>query len=113
MAKEKEVSEVLLEQQKDFAMQDGDKLIVGKINDRYSNKVSIEGAVYRPGNYELTKDLTVSDLLGKASGIKENAFLERAFIYRKINEVEQEVVSFSVKEIVGLAITKISISGFT
>lgn len=97
--KEKEVSEVLLEQQKDFAMQDGDKLIVGKINDRYSNKVSIEGAVYRPGNYELTKDLTVSDLLGKASGIKENAFLERAFIYRKINEVEQEVVSFSVKEI--------------
>ena len=97
--KEKVVSEVLLEQQKDFAMQDGDKLIVGKINDRYSNKVSIEGAVYRPGNYELTKDLTVSGLLGKASGIKENAFLERGLIYREINEVEQEVVSFSVKEI--------------
>jgi len=96
---EKVVSEVLLEQQKDFAMQDGDKLIVGKINDRYSNKVSIEGAVYRPGNYELTKDLTVSGLLGKASGIKENAFLERGLIYREINEVEQEVVSFSVKEI--------------
>ena len=97
--KEKVVSEVLLEQQKDFAMQDGDKLIVGEINDRYSNKVSIEGAVYRPGNYELTKDLTVSGLLGKASGIKENAFLGKGFIYREINEVEQEVVSFSLKEI--------------
>ena len=97
--KEKVVSEVLLEQQKDFAMQDGDKLIVGKINDRYSNKVSIEGAVYRPGNYELTKDLTVSGLLGKASGIKENAFLGKGLIYREINEVEQEVVSFSLKEI--------------
>lgn len=97
--KEKEVSEVLLEQQKDFAMQDGDKLIVGEINDRYSNKVSIEGAVYRPGNYELTKDLTVSGLLGKASGIKENAFLGKGLIYREINEVEQEVVSFSLKEI--------------
>ena len=97
--KEKVVSEVLLEQQKDFAMQDGDKLIVGEINDRYSNKVSIEGAVYRPGNYELTKDLTVSGLLGKASGIKENAFLEKGLIYREINEVEQEVVSFSLKEI--------------
>ena len=97
--KEKVVSEVLLEQQKDFAMQDGDKLIVGEINDRYSNKVSIEGAVYRPGNYELTKDLTVSGLLGKASGIKENAFLGKGLIYREINEVEQEVVSFSLKEI--------------
>ena len=97
--KEKVVSEVLLEQQKDFAMQDGDKLIVGEINDRYSNKVSIEGAVYRPGNYELTKDLTVSGLLGKASGIKEKAFLGKGLIYREINEVEKEVVSFSLKEI--------------
>ncbi len=97
--KEKEVAEILLTQQKDFVMQDGDKLTISKIIDRFKNKVSIGGAVYRPGDYELTKDLDLSELFQKAEGIKENAFLDRGLIYRTIDDVEQEVVPFSVKQI--------------
>ncbi len=97
--KEKEVSEILLTQQKDFVMKDGDKLTISKIIDRFKNKVSIGGAVYRPGDYELTKGLDLSELFQKAEGIKENAFLDRGLIYRTIDDVEKEVVPFSVKQI--------------
>ncbi|MFA5300438.1 MAG: SLBB domain-containing protein, partial [Lutibacter sp.] len=97
--KQKEVSEIVLKEQADFILRDGDKLTVGEIIDRVENRVSIEGAVYRPGTYELTKGLSLAGLLEKASGIKEDAFLNRGVIYRTIDGVKQEILSFSINEI--------------
>lgn len=97
--KQKEVSEIVLKEEGDFVLRDGDKLTVGKIIDRYENRVTIEGAVYRPGDYELTEGLSLLELLEKASGLKDNAFIDRGIIYRTIDDVKQEVLSFSVKEV--------------
>lgn len=97
--KEKEFFEVLFSEMNTFQMQDGDRLNVGEIVDRYTNQVSIEGAIYRPGNYELNKGLTLFQLLEKAAGVKENAFLERGIVYRNKNEFEQEIISFSLVDI--------------
>ena len=75
-------------------MQDGDILTISEIIDRFKNKISISGSVYRPGDYQLTDGLTLSALIDKASGIKKDAFLERGIIYRDIDDVEEEILSF-------------------
>ena len=97
--KEKEVLEVSLNQQEDFAMQDGDILTISEIIDRFKNKISISGSVYRPGDYQLTDGLTLSALIDKAAGIKKDAFLERGIIYRNIDDIEEEILSFSLNDI--------------
>jgi protein involved in polysaccharide export with SLBB domain len=97
--KQKEVSEIVLKKQPNFIFQDGDKLTVGAVIDRYENRVLITGAVYRPGEYELTKGLTLNELLKKAAGLKEEASLDRGIIYRMLDDVKQEIIPFSVEEV--------------
>ena len=102
---QKEVREILVSDQQNFILKDGDLVTVKEIIDRFENRVSIEGAVFRPGNYQLSKGLTLFDLLEKASGVKEDAFLKRGIIYRSIDGVKQEIVPFSVQEILNQSIT--------
>ncbi|NQW37379.1 MAG: SLBB domain-containing protein [Flavobacteriales bacterium] len=97
---QREVSEILQAQQKDFELKDGDNITVGAVIDRFKNRVSIGGAIYRPGNYELTNKLTLSGLLEKAMGLKDDAFLDRGIIYRSVDGVKQEVIPFSVRNII-------------
>lgn len=96
---QKEVNEIDASNQHDFVLKDGDSILVGQVVDRYDNRVTIEGAVYRPGNYELTENLKLSELIEKAEGIRDNAFVDRGIINRNIDDVNEEIVSFSVKEI--------------
>ena len=72
---------------------------VNKILDIYSNRVVLEGAVYRPGSYELTGNLSVATLLKKADGAIENAFLNRGTIKRNIPGTEPTLLSFDVQKI--------------
>ena len=102
---QKEVSEIIVANEASFILNDGDRISVNRVIDRFENRVSIGGAVYRSGNYELTKGLTLFDLIEKAAGIKEDAFLERGIIYRSIDDVKQEIVPFSVQEIIDKSIT--------
>jgi len=78
----------------------GDSVHVNKILDIYSNRVVLEGAVYRPGSYELTSNLSVATLLKKADGVIENAFLNRGTIKRNIPGTEPTLLSFDVQKIV-------------
>lgn len=78
----------------------GDSVFVDKILDIYSNRVVLEGAVYRPGSYELTSSLSVAGLLKKADGVIENAFLNRGTIKRNIPGTEPTLLSFDVQKIV-------------
>jgi protein involved in polysaccharide export with SLBB domain len=96
---QKEVREILVSDQPNFILKDGDVVTVQKVIDRFENRISIEGAIFRPGNYQLSEGLTLFDLLEKASGVKEDAFLERGIIYRTMDDVKQEIISFSVKNV--------------
>lgn len=52
-----------------FALMDGDSVAVGRTLDRYANRVEVQGAVYRPGMYELCEGRsTVRELVGSAGG---------------------------------------------
>lgn len=103
--KQKEVTEILTDQQATFKLQDGDKIAVGTIVDRYENRVSIVGSVYRPGNYELTEGMTLLNLIEKASGLRDDAFLGRGLIFRTIDDTKQEIVPFAVQDILDKKLT--------
>ena len=78
---------------------DGDIVKAKAISDKYDNKVSIEGAVYVPGDYPVGDAGSLFELLTLSGGVKEDALLSRAVIFRQEDGVEKKMVSFSVSEI--------------
>lgn len=66
-----------------FGMQDGDSVSVGNVAKRYRNLVQVGGAVFYPGNYSLSADCnSIRTLVEKAGGLTEEAFINRAVLYR-------------------------------
>jgi protein involved in polysaccharide export with SLBB domain len=66
-----------------FSLMDGDEILIGEALDRFSNRVQATGSVTRPGEYSLDEGgLTVKGLVEKAQGLKPEAFLNRATLYR-------------------------------
>ena len=94
--KEKAVKEVTLEEASSFKMQAGDKLIVQESLDIFKNKVTLNGEVYRPGNFELTSKMTLKDLINKADGVTKDAFLPRGLLVRTYDNFTKENISFSI-----------------
>lgn len=83
-----------------FLPQNGDKYSVGAIIERYENKVEVEGAVFRPGMYALETGLTtVKDLVKKAEGLREDAFMSRATLTRRKQNFDPEVLSIDLGKI--------------
>ena len=79
----------------------GDSIFVGKILNRYTNGITITGAVYRPGSYELENGLTLTKLIAKAEGIKEEAFRERGLIIRtNEKDLTKKLISFNVQAVI-------------
>ena len=83
-----------------FKLADGDVLTVDGILERFENKLEIKGAVYRPGIYQLGADLqTLKELVAKADGLMEEAFLTRAVLNRQHEDMTREVVQVDLKGI--------------
>ncbi|MBG6236651.1 protein involved in polysaccharide export with SLBB domain [Pedobacter sp. CAN_A7] len=97
--KERRITDVAAEQFSVYGPLNGDKYIVESILDRFENRVEIEGAVFRPGPYELEKGLTLKALILKAEGLKEDAFLNRAYINRLNADNTLALISFDVAKI--------------
>lgn len=70
-----------------FVLENGDQIEADAVLDRYANRVEVRGAVYRPGLYELGDEVnTVGKLVARAEGVKEEAFLARALLYRECDD---------------------------
>lgn len=83
-----------------YRLQDGDLLTVGTILDRYSNRVELKGAVYRPGMYALSPNLqTVSQLINLADGLTEDAYTGRVLLYREGPELQLEIIALNLADI--------------
>ena len=95
----REVKEVPFSDAGKFAMQGGDKLLVHRLSDIYHNRISITGAVYQPGNYAYSEGMTVLDLIDKAAGVREEAYLNRAILFRSIDHVDKQSLNFSLKDL--------------
>lgn len=79
-----------------FKPETGDMFVVSKILDRYSNRVKINGSVFRPDMYEFQSGMKISDLIAKADGLTEDAFLERGLLIRLKEDFTKEFLSFNV-----------------
>lgn len=77
----------------------GDKYVIETILDRFENRVEINGAVFRPGQYELESGLTLKSLISKADGLTEDAFLNRGYISRLNADNSLSLLSFDVAKI--------------
>src|SRR5665648_281600 len=82
-----------------FALQNGDSVRADSILNRFSNRVAIKGAVFHPGNYELTPGMKLSDLIKKADGLREDAFMNRGLVSRIKEDNSPENISFDLKEV--------------
>lgn len=83
-----------------FKLADGDVLTVDGILERFENKLEIKGAVYRPGIYQLGADVqTLKELVAKADGLMEEAFLTRAVLNRQHEDMTREVIQVDMKAI--------------
>lgn len=87
----------------------GDKYFVDAILDRFENRVTINGAVFRPGQFELTKGLTLTQLILKADGLREDAFTNRGYITRLKYDTQTELVSFDLAKIMAGQVEDISL----
>lgn len=91
--KENELFNVRSDEFATYPLQDGDVVIVGEILDRFSNRVQVRGQVMRPGTYALGADMaTLRDLVNKADGLVEDAYTERALIYREGPDLTLQVI---------------------
>lgn len=77
----------------------GDRIFVEPILNRFENKVEINGAVFRPGIFELSRGLTLSQLIQQAAGLREDAFLSRGYIIRLNPDNTTSLVPFDVAEV--------------
>jgi polysaccharide biosynthesis/export protein len=82
-----------------FTPQKGDIYTIGKILSRFENVVTIKGAVYREGSYELEKDITVKQLIARAEGLKQDAFKERILLKRERENLEPEIIPLNLSKI--------------
>jgi protein involved in polysaccharide export with SLBB domain len=86
---------------KNFILADGDNVTVRSGLDLYENRVEIQGAVYRPGYYEIGKDIkTVKDLIAKAGGLRDNVFMNRAVLTREKEDLTIENISLNLNSII-------------
>lgn len=79
-------------------LSDGDVVTVGAILKRYTNRVEVKGAVYRPDFYELSGKLnTVKALIEVAKGLREDAFTNRAVLQRRRDDLTSEIVQVDIR----------------
>lgn len=91
-----------------FTMKDGDAIEVGKLLSLFHNRLTIKGAVYREGVYQLSgKVNTVKSLIQKAGGLLPEAFTNHAVLHREKEDRTLEVVSVDVKGILNGTVTDI------
>ena len=76
----------------------GDVFRVTKILNRFENRITIQGAVFRPNSYSFYEGMRVSDLLNKADGLKEDAYSKRARIIRLKPDLTTEIVNVNLEK---------------
>lgn len=83
---------------RDFAVADGDMIAVGGGINRYENRVEVRGAVCKEGFYAIDDDVrTLRQLIVRAGGLREDAFMSRALLYREGLGLEPEVVAIDLR----------------
>lgn len=95
--KEYEVRTVASMDYKIFQMKDADEVQVGELVSRFENRISIKGAVYRSGIYQLDGETnTIKALINKAEGLMPDAFTNRGMLSRERDDRSLEMISVDI-----------------
>lgn len=105
--RERSVQDVYSDQFANYTPKGGDQYIVEPILERYANRVSVLGAVFRPGIFGLEPGLTLKQVLEMADGVREDAFLERGIINRLKADNTSELINFNVREVLAGSVADI------
>lgn len=93
-----------------YQLADGDVITAEAILDRFTNKLEIRGAVYRPGIYELDENVnTVKALIGRADSLTDDAFTARAVLYRLRDNMTREVKQIDIAALMNGTIPDITL----
>lgn len=82
-----------------FQMKNGDEIYVSKVTNEYMDRVTIEGPVLKPGEYELTEGMSLLALISKADGLKGDTFLDRGVIVRQNTDFSLTSLAFDPKKV--------------
>jgi protein involved in polysaccharide export with SLBB domain len=96
--KEFRVRDIKKAEYDNYMPQAGDVFGITKILDRFENRISIEGAVFRPDTYSFYEGMRISDLVVKADGLKEDAYGKRARIIRVKPNLTSEVINVDLEK---------------
>jgi protein involved in polysaccharide export with SLBB domain len=81
-----------------FILKNGDSLTINTVVDKFENRVTINGAVSKPGVYALEDGLDISKLVAKAEGLSEGAFAGRATLVRLNEDLSKEFVDIDLRK---------------
>ncbi|MDE5688502.1 MAG: SLBB domain-containing protein [Paramuribaculum sp.] len=98
--KDNEIFNVSASDFSSYRLKDGDIVTVGSVTDRFLNKVELKGSVMRPGNYALGNGIsTLRDVLRVAEGLADDAFSNRAILYREGTDNSLEAIGVDLADI--------------
>jgi protein involved in polysaccharide export with SLBB domain len=97
--RERSVQDIYANQFANYTPKSGDQYIVEPILERFANRISVLGAVFRPGIFGLESGMTLKQVLEMADGVREDAFLERGIINRLRSDNTSELINFNVREV--------------
>ena len=93
-----------------FKLADGDMVTVDGMINRYENMVEVKGAVFRPGQFELGKQIaTVRSLIEAAGGLTEDAFTARGVMYRMKEDRTLEAMPVDISGILSGSVADIAL----
>jgi len=96
---QRSISDVYQNQLGLFSLKGGDEVTIGRIIDRYTNRIQIKGAVFRPGVFSLTEGLTLTQLIKNADGLKGDAYTQRASILRTKGDLSAEILEVNLQAV--------------
>ncbi len=77
-------------------IKDQDLVLISSIDKKKRDYVSIKGNIFRQGDYKMSKDMRVSDLINEAKGLLPETYMERAEILRFKSEYTRDIIPFDV-----------------
>ncbi len=79
---------------------DGDSVLISRANNEFKNIISINGAVWRGGDFQFDEQTnTLSTLIEKAGGLMGDAFATRGVITRRNPDYTTSMISFVTADV--------------
>lgn len=99
-SRERRIIDVMENDFNNFKVQSGDSVVIERVLERYENMVTVNGAIFRPGEYSLESNTTLTKLIGSAEGLKGEALTGRVTIIRTREDMIVENISVNYDDII-------------